>query len=897
MLAPGTRLGVYEVVAPLGAGGMGEVYRAHDPRLRREVAIKVLAAELSTDPERLTRFEQEARAAAALNHPNILAVYDIGQHDGASFIVSELLEGETLRERLNGGRLPLRKAIEYAIEICHGLAAAHDKGIVHRDLKPENIFVTADGRVKILDFGLAKLTQAEPAFATVSALPTTPPHTLPGVVLGTIGYMSPEQVRGLAADHRSDIFAFGAILHEMVAGTRAFHGETTMDTMTAILKEAPPDLAATERHIPPALIRIIDKCLEKASAARFQSAGDLGFALEGLSTQSATVESTAITIRKRLATNAGLAWAVATIAVVVGLVGVGATWWTFRGVESNAAAIARLTVALPAGDEIWNPEYPALALSGDGTQLVYVATRDGKAQLYVRQTDRFESRPIAGTEGALMPFFSPDGEWVGFFAQGKLKKVSIAAGAVQVLCDAPGAGGKGGSWSVDNTIYFAPTNFSGIWKVAASGGVPESVTRLDVGKGEVSHRWPQLLPGGKAILFTVWTGPGRDEQRVEAQSLETGERHVVVSGADTGRYVSTGHLVYARADALMAVPMNLATLQVARAAPVPLAEEVRVGGEGAAYAVSDAGVLVYIPGSVHRYERRLVWVDRHGVVEALSLPPRAYASVALSPDGRQAAIEISGGTEGVWLSELGRGILTPLTAGTGSSQIPLWSVDGQRIAYRGTRTGLRNLFWKMADGVSAEERLTTKENTNQTPTSFSSDGKWLAFSENSPETGGDIWLLPLDGERKPQPFVATPFDEALPRFSPDGGWLAYQSNQSGQNEVYVQPFLRSGGRRLISAEGGTAPIWSKNGRELFYLNGEKLMVADVATAPVFSTSTPRLLFEGRFVLVPSGIGGYDVSPDGQRFLRIQAIGPEPPLNQIHIVLNWTEELKRLMPTN
>ena len=657
-LGPGARLGPYEILSAIGAGGMGEVYRARDSRLARDVAIKVLPSGLSSDPERLARFEQEARAAAALNHPNILAVFDLGTHDGAPYIVSELLDGETLREHIAG--LTIRKAIDYAVQIARGLSAAHEKGIVHRDLKPENIFVTANGRVKILDFGLAKLTQVEPAHAGRSALPTTPAfntqsplHTMAGVVLGTVGYMAPEQVRGIAADHRADIFAFG--------------GETTMDTMMAIAKEAPPELPAAERHIPPALARIVDRCLEKNPASRFKSADDLAFALEGLSTQSAGAVSPAVSARTRLAENARVAWTVAGLfAVTIAAILTGAVVWNSRVAVVGSSAIARLTVTLPPGDDVWNVEHPQLALSNDGTELVYGAIRNGKAQLYLRQIDHLDARPIPGTEGAVSPFFSPDGQWVGFFAQGKLKKASIAAGAVQVLCDAPGAGGKGGSWSFDNTIYFAPTNVSAIWKVSAAGGTPEPVTRLDRGKGEISHRWPQVLPGGKAILFAVWTGPGQDEKRMDVQSLDGGERHVLAQGADTGRYVSTGHLVYARADGLMAVPMDLTSLQVTRTAPIPLAEQVRVGGEGAQYAISDAGVMAYLPGSARRYEHRLVWVDRHGVVEALAIPPREYAGVMLSPDGREAALTVYGSTAGIWLYNFARSTLTPLTTGGAS---------------------------------------------------------------------------------------------------------------------------------------------------------------------------------------------------------------------------------------
>ena len=891
-LMAGVRIGPYEIIGPLGAGGMGEVYRARDARLQREVAIKVLPAGLSSDPDRLARFEQEARAAAALNHPNILAVYDIGTHDAAPYIVSELLQGETLREQIAG--LSVRKAIDLAIQIAHGLAAAHERGIVHRDLKPENIFITTDGRVKILDFGLAKLTQAEPSIAGMSALPTTPaiemraPQTIAGVVLGTVGYMAPEQVRGVVADHRADIFAFGVILYEMLSGHRAFTGETTMDTMMAIAKEVPPELPAAERRIPPALARIVDRALEKNPAARFQTASDLAFALESLSSPStaAAIPASIRVTRSR----ERLAWSAACLIVAIGA---GAIGWRLKPIPAPSnSAIARLTVTMPAGDRLADLDDPALALSSDGAQLVYVGMREGKQQLYLRVIDSIESNAIPGTDAASDPFFSPDGQWVGFFAQGKLKKVALASGTVQSLCDAPAA--HGASWSADGWIYFAPTGASGLWKVSTSGGTPTEVTKLDHSKGEVSHRWPQVLGAGRAVLFTLWTGPGPDEKKIVVLDLATGERRALVEGGDTGRYVSSGHLVYARQDVLMAAPMDLARLAVAGSAPIVLAEQVYGGGEGAQYAVSDVGQIAYAPGNAKRLDRRLAWVDRNGRVDPLPLPPRPYSNVALSPDGRQAAIQVDENTINIWIYDFARATFTPLTTAVGgSSQAPIWTPDGTRIVYRGTRLGFRNLFLKTVDRTGPEERLTTKENTVQTPGAWSPDGKTQVFSEINQATGLDIYMLRLDSDGKTQPLMASPANESNPKLSPDGGWLAYMSDESGRDETYVQPFPQTGRKWQVSTDGGRELVWSKNGAELFYTNGDKLMAVDVTTQPTFSVGSPRLLFEGRFRHSTTGSAAYDVSPDGRRFLRVQPIEPDPPNNQINVVINWFEELKRV----
>ncbi len=921
-LGPGTRLGPYEIQSALGAGGMGEVYRARDTRLDRTVAIKVLPSHVSADPALRERFEREARTIAALNHPHICTLHDVGHQDGIDFLVMEHLEGETLAQRLTRGGMDLNDALAIAIQMADALDKAHRAGIVHRDLKPGNIMLVRRGgpssppdakssdvrrggpsgppTAKLLDFGLAKVTPAVVAASGLSIAPTgVTPMTAQGTILGTLQYMAPEQIEGQDADTRTDIFAFGCLLYEMLTDRKAFEGKTQASLIGAILKDVPPPISTVHPLTPSQVDHVVQRCLAKHPDERWQSASDLHLELKWVAEQVARgglgatrgAQQPARLWRRPVPLIA--AGVMALVAAVVA--GIGA-WMARPASSSNNSGIVRLTVALPGSDQLANLENPGLALSPDGTQLAYVAIRDGKQQLFVRSTDGVEPRALTGTDGADNPFFSPDGQWVGFFAQGKLKKVSVAAGAVQVLCDAPGLFGKGGSWGPDNTIYFAPRNNSGLSKVSSSGGTPVEVTKLDRSKGEISHRWPQVLPGGKAVLFSVWRGPGRDEMQVALQMLDTGERRMLVQGGESGRYVSPGYLVYAREDTLLAVPFDANRLEVSGKAPVPLAEQVRHGVEGAQYAVSDVGELVYAPGSVHRGDRRLVWVDRSGRVEPLTVPSRAYGTPVLSPDGRRAAVMVDASTIEIWVYDFSRTTFTPLgTSPGGSSQAPVWTPDGARIVYRATRAGFRNLFWKPVDGAGPEERLAEQDEGLQTPSSISSDGKWLAFQRGG-ASGTDVWVLGLSGDRKPQPLLMTSFNESDARFSPDGRWIAYGSDESSRPEIYVQPFQTPGRRWQVSTDGGSEVVWSRDGRELFYTNGDKLMAVDVRTQPAFSVGAPRLLFEGRYVPSVNSVSGFDVSPDGRRFLRVQPIEPDPPANQINVVMNWFEELKRLVPS-
>jgi Tol biopolymer transport system component/tRNA A-37 threonylcarbamoyl transferase component Bud32 len=876
---------------------MGEVYRARDNRLRRDVAIKVLPAAFAADPDRLARFEQEARAAAALNHPNIVAVHDVGQHDGAPFIVTELLEGMALRETLHGGPVPPRKAIAYGAAIAQGLAAAHDKGIVHRDLKPDNVFITTDGRVKILDFGVAKLTQPEASREDLTVAPTaaqgSAPATAAGMVIGTISYMSPEQVRGSVADPRSDIFSLGVVLHEMLSGKRPFGGETPADVMSGILKDDPSDLPVDERRIPPALARIVGRCLEKAPAARFQSARDLAFALEALTSPSDVAASAAdagdMDAGRRAPRGRAVPLAAAAlVAVMAGLLSAAAAW-TLKPATVDQAPVAKLSVNFPDGDAIDFAQGVELDISADGQAVVFAATHGGVMQLMLRRLDSTAWQVLPGTNEAYSPFFSPDGKSIGFFARGRLRTITIASLETRELANTPI--GRGGWWADDGFIYYAPGNTTGVMKVPASGGMPVPVTTLDRSKGEVSHRWPQVLPNGRAMLVTVWTGPARDNKTVQVVRLDSGSRETIASGGDTGRYVRSGHVLFGRLDSLMALPFDVERLAPAGTA-FQTGVSVRIGQEGASYAVSTAGDLLHIPGDEHRLDTRLVWVDRSGGVQPVPLPPQDIANTKVSPDGRRAAFNMHGATFEIGIFDFERGSLTPLTNNTTGSQAPVWSPDGRRIAFRGTRNGYRNVWIKSVDGTTDEQQLTRGDRL-QTPMSWSPDGKYLLYYETDPVRANDILILSL-ADGKTEPVVTAPLSQHDAQWSPDGRWIAYTSEESGGEEVYVLPFPLTGDRWRVSTSGGADPLWSRDGRELFYRAGGKVMAVDIRTSPRFSAGTARELFPDAFAVSPNFMTGYSVAADG-RFLFAQPVRPDPPTRAVQLVLNWFLELRRADP--
>jgi serine/threonine protein kinase/Tol biopolymer transport system component len=879
-LKVGTRVGAYEIVGELGAGGMGEVYRARDSRLRREVAIKILPAAFTADADRVARFEREARVLASLNHPNIAAIYgieegsaDAGHHLRA--LVLELVEGETLADRIVRGPVPVAEVLTVARQVAEALEAAHEKGIVHRDLKPANIKIAPNGTVKVLDFGLAKVAAGDGAD---SQAPTaTLDRTREGVIAGTAAYMSPEQARGQAVDKRSDIWAFGCVLYEMLTGCAAFPGDTISDTIAAIL-QSEPDWDALPDRVSEGIRRLLQRCLKKDLKFRLRDIGDAHAEIDE------ELAAPTPPSPKRTMRTVPLIGAALTVFMVAILVGAG-VWFLKRPSPSALQSTVSLVVALPPGEQLVVPA-AMVAFSSDGTHLAYTAQRSGTSRLYVRAMDRQEAEPVPETEGATAPFFSPDGTWIGFFAAGKLKKVPIAGGAAVTLSDA--AAGKGGSWASDDTIFFSPQATSGLWRVSASGGTSHPVTTLDREKGEVNHRWPQLLPDGRALLFTVSKGPGEDEQHVELQVLATGERRVLIETGRVGRYVPTGHLVYLRAGRLLAVPFDPVRLEVTAGAPVALVENVWDWEQSSAYAVSDTGSLAYLPGAAWQMND-LVWVDRSGKTSPVGTSPGLYCHPRLSPDGRQVAIQVMGPTEDIWIYDLARTTSTRLTTEEGSAQRPVWTPDGARVTYRLSRAGYRNLFWKMADGSGLEQQLTRSEEY-ETPDSWSPDGRILTFSRDGPKTGSDVWTLRADGTGMADPFLQTPFSEGLSRVAPDGRWVAYVSNESGRNEVYVRPFPDHGGKWPISTQGGNNPVWARNARELFYRSGNQMMVVDINAQPTFTASKPRVLFEGLYEAGPDT--NYDVTRDGQRFLMVKRVEQPAPAVQLNVILSWSRELQR-----
>jgi serine/threonine protein kinase/Tol biopolymer transport system component len=886
----GTKLGSYEITAAIGAGGMGEVYQAHDTKLGRDVAIKVLPEAFAHDPERLSRFQREAKMLASLNHPNIATIHGLEQSNGTSYLVMELVSGETLAERVKReGAVPIEEALAICKQIAEALEAAHEKGIIHRDLKPANVKVTPEGKVKVLDFGLAKAFSDDGVSSNPSESPTLSlAATMHGVILGTAAYMSPEQARGKAVDKRTDIWAFGCVLYELLTGQQAFGGEDITEILAAVVKTE-PDWQAFPAATPVKIRDLMQRCLQKDRRQRFHDAADVRIEIEeALAAPLMTSPVAAIPRRtfRLWALMSGLACLI--IAVITSIV----TWNLKPSAPATPNPVTRLTVALPPGRELALVNSPPVAFSPDGRQLVYEGRNGGGAlQLYLRFMDSLEGKPISGTEGASMPFFSPDGQWVGFFAEGKLKKVTITGGSSLVLCDAPNP--RGGSWAPNDTVFFSAGPLQTLWQVSAKGGTAQVLTKLDRQKGEISHRWPQILPGGKAVLFTVWTGPGADERQVQLQILGSGERRVLVEGGHTGYYVGTGHLVYSRQGTLVAVPFDLARLEVGSSAPVAIAEGIKDVNEGAQYTISGNGSLAYVPGD-YQSDSRLIWVDRSGKLEPLAAPPRPYSYPRISPDGQRVAVEIYGAKIEIWLYNFARGTLVRLTP-EGSSQAPTWAPDGKRLAYRATRAGSRNILWRSVDGTGAEERLTTGEG-NQTPNSWSPDGKMLAYDELG-TAGIGVSVLSIEGERKARPFLQTRFSEEAPVFSPNGRWLAYVSNESGRNEIYVRPFPGPGEKFPISTEGGTEPLWARNGRELFYrsVDTDKMMAIEVQTEPSFRASAPRVLFQGRFAGAIDQHAGYDISPDGQRFLMLKANEQSQAPAQINVVLNWFEELKQKVP--
>jgi serine/threonine-protein kinase len=878
-LQAGAKVGHYEILSPLGAGGMGEVYRARDTKLRREVALKILPASVLQDSDRLRRLEREAHVLAALNHPHVAAIYGIEDGTEIRALVLELVDGPTLADRLAGGRLAIDDVLIIARQVVNALDAAHEKGIVHRDLKPANIKITPDGTVKVLDFGLAKTLASDEATLDNSQPPTVTIRTQPGMLLGTPAYMSPEQARGEAADKRADIWAFGCVLYEMLAGRPAFARGTTTDTLAAVI-EREPDWRALPPETSPAVQRLLRHCLTKDPKRRLRDVGDAVFMLDD-----PPAGATEVNVPRR---GTMTKWASGVVAAVV-VAGLIASYvWQVRSSVARvpASQVTRLTATLDAPD--WfDLDRPTLAWSPDGSRLIYLERNDAGARLYVRPIDEFESHPIAGTELATTPFVAPDGNRIGFFGEGQLKIVSLAGGAPTVV-SAVAAVPLGATWTSADTIVLGSMNNSGLWQVPASGGTPQPVRGSSNG---AAAAWPTALPDGRSVVFTMMPAAGRPAY-LAVVALSTGEVKVLTEGS-AAHYMQPGYLVYMLGSSLMGVRFDPDLFETI-GAPVQLLEDVQQAqGAGAAQvAVSSGGSLAYVSRVNRGAPRHLVLVNRLGQAEPIAPPARMYAYPRVSPDGRRIVVDAQEPTgRDVWVYDIPRASWSQLTF-DGTSGVPIWTPDGQRITFVATINGGQKLYWKGADGRGSNELLSSEPGN---PHSWAPDGRFLARTGGNRDSGGgsQVMLLSLDGARETRPFLSKPegTEMAAPAISPDGHWIAYVANDSGRRHVYVRPFLEGDGRWLISDRGGTQPMWSRSGRELFYRDGDRMMAVNVTATPVFRADTPKLLFEGHFES-PAVRANYDVMPDGQHFVMVKAAERESTNRQLNIVVNWSEELRR-----
>jgi serine/threonine protein kinase/Tol biopolymer transport system component len=882
---------------------MGEVYRSRDTRLDRVVAIKVLAAHLADRADLRERFEREARAVSSLNHPNICTLYDVGKQDGTHFLVMEYVEGETLADRLQRGPVPLDQALKYAVEIADALDKAHRQGIIHRDLKPGNIMITKSG-TKLLDFGLARLLQSgpTPALSAASAIPTNASGlTVQGTILGTLQYMSPEQLEGRDADARTDIFAFGGVLYELVTGRKAFEGKSQVSLMGAILEREPAPITTIQPAIPVALDRIVRKCLAKDPDERWQTASDLKSELRWIldaesSRQAETVQTASLATRKP-----SRQWKI--VAAVMSLISIGLAAGLYVATRPAVPAAVRFVVTPPDKTDFEsgvqnNTGAAAGAISPDGRRLAFTA-RDaaGKVLLWVRPLDALTAQPLSGTDGAGWPFWSPDSKWIGFFAQGKLKKIDITGAPPQILCDAPG--GRGGAWNKDGVIVFSPGNSSPLSRVSASGGEPVVLTKLAA--GQTGQRLPAFLPDGKHFIYFAMGSP--ETSAVYVASIDSPEPRLLVHADSAALYSPAGYLLFIRQGTLLAQAFDAAKMQL-NGDPVRIAEQVLYTAGSRGFSISDNGVLVYRTGTAD-INLQLSWFDRTGKLVDVFGRPGIYVGLSLAPDGKRVAVHQHENGGDIWVIESAKGPVSRLTFNSmQDNSTPLWSPDGKRIAFASLRNGKWGIYLKSADGTGDEELLLESESV-KAPMSWSADGNFIAYYVNDPKTKEDIWVLPLSGEKKPFPILQTPFSERYPQISPDGKWIAYDSNETGKSEIYVRPFPTGAGKWQIStssAAGAVGATWRRDGKELFFFDGAtnagKMMAVDIRTAGAsLEHGTPHELFSTS-VAAPSHSVAFSplaVSPDGQRFLLTRAESDNSAVSStapLTVVLNWTAGLQR-----
>jgi Tol biopolymer transport system component len=889
-LAPGQRIGVYEVIGPLGAGGMGEVYRARDARLGRDVALKVLPAVFAADQERLARFEREAQVLAALNHPHIAQIYGIedgpakaGPHETTRALVMELVEGETLAERISGQPLPADDALAIARQIADALEAAHEQGIIHRDLKPANIKVTPAGAVKVLDFGLAKLNDPNvsnvsnvpnvPNAPNVSMSPTviSPAMTTVGVLLGTAAYMAPEQARGRQTDRRVDVWAFGCVLFEMLSGRQAFPGSDVTEVLATVLKSE-PEWDALPSTTPPRVRRVLERCLQKDPKQRIRDIGDVRLGLDGAFETRVAASSASEPARQRR-----VFWPIAVVAVA--LLAAGLTWLFGRPAPASEVT-KRFAMVLPTGDLLPFTAGTMVAVSPDGRTLAYRAARGGTIRLFVRQIDQVEAAVVGDATPGEAPFFSADGEWIAYNAVNALRKVSVRGGPAETIAPVTDSF-RGGDWSADGTIALAGGTLS---IVPSTGGTLTTLATAPAGK---RFWYPQIIAGGRAILYTS-SFPRPDAGDIELLDVESKTSRKLLPGA-AGRLLPTGHLVYIRSGTLWAVRFDESSLQV-QGTPVPVVEGVRVEGGGAVqYNVGRDGTLMFIAGA-NSTATRLMWIDRDGREETLGLPPRAYFSVRLDRTSRLAAIDVRDqGNEGsdIWVLPLGRLTPTRVTFDAADDTLPAWTPDG-KLVFSSTRETVLSLFSQPADGTGSAVKIAFDQDGLDQAV-VSPDGKSVLA-----RSAEDIVIASIDG-RTVRKLIDSPFRDRNPDVSPDGRWLAYQSDESGVPEVYVRPFPDTGkGKWQVSEQGGSRPVWARSGTELFYLgaDGTVMSVSYNVAANAFVPSTPRAVV--RLPQAPGAHRGFDVSADGRRFLTIGG-QTSTERAEINVVLNWLEELKKRVP--
>jgi serine/threonine-protein kinase len=879
-LTAGAHLGPYEILGAIGAGGMGEVYRARDTKLGRDVAIKILPDAFAVDAERLARFKREAQVLASLNHPNIGAIYGFEDGDGVHALVLELVDGPTLADRIAQGPMPIDEALPIAKQVAEALESAHEQGIIHRDLKPANIKIRPDGTVKVLDFGLAKL--AEPAavagtsMLTQSPTITTPAMTAAGMILGTAAYMSPEQAKGQPADKRSDIWAFGCVLYEMLTGRRAFDGEDVSDTLAAILR-AEPAWNTLPRELPTNVRTLLTGCLQKARMARFADVAVVQFLLNAPASAPSSKDgrSTGIT---SLVIAAGIG-ALAVFAIGLGV----------RPSIGPAPAI-RLSAAAPPGTSLNVPEL-GIAVSPDGTRVVFRAGLSAAtSQLYLRETDRFDAVPLRGTPNPQSPFFSPDGQWIAFSSLGMLKKVAVTGGAPQDICAAP-AVTRGGTWGSDDTIVFSTSANPGLMRVPASGGTPTVLVAPPANKGTI-YRYPSFLPDGNAVVFTIFQpgSGGWDNADVAVVSLDGGDVHVVFHGGTRPRFASSGHLLVERAGAIFAVPFDPKGFRTSGQPTLAVDHVLSNPATGVGqYDVSNNGLLAYVPGSPDVPIRNPTWVTRQGNASTVDLQ-KPIVDLALSPDSRRAAFAIAGESTKLFVYNFETRTMPRLTTGAGADTSPRWTHDGQRIAYSATRNGLSEIYWTASDGSGGDDPLARADasGSGQFPRSFSPDGRFLIFQRGQGAASNDLWVLSPSEKTSARAFIDSPANETQAQFSPDGRWVAYQSNETDRDEIYIAPFPGPGAHVPVSTDGGQQPLWRNDGRELFYRFGDRVMAVDINLGHPPRIGTPHMLFQGQYDRA------YDVTPDGQRFLLLKG-EPQSQPTVLNIIVNWTQELKQRVP--